>query len=167
MADTAPEPWLRGPIAGVHPLVAPVFFAFEQVREDLKKHTAGLRHDQVWKKLDGASLGFHLAHLAGSVDRLTTYLLGRQLTDEQMRSMRSEGDAQHNLPELLRLIDESFHSAEERLQTLDPNALYEARTVGRRALPTTVIGLLVHLCEHTQRHLGQAITTAKMLRQMS
>jgi hypothetical protein len=27
-----------------------------------------------------------------------------------------------------------------------------------------VIGLLVHLAEHTQRHLGQAITLAQVLR---
>jgi uncharacterized damage-inducible protein DinB len=39
-----------------------------------------------------------------------------------------------------------------------------ARTVGRHALPTNVIGLLFHLAEHTQRHTGQVITTAKIVR---
>jgi len=30
-------------------------------------------------------------------------------------------------------------------------------------LPTTVGGLLVHVADHTQRHVGQAVTTAKIV----
>jgi hypothetical protein len=36
--------------------------------------------------------------------------------------------------------------------------------VGRKKLPTTVIGLIVHLAEHTQRHVGQAVSAAKLAR---
>jgi hypothetical protein len=36
--------------------------------------------------------------------------------------------------------------------------------VGRARLPSTVFGLLFHVAEHTQRHAGQAITTAKIVR---
>jgi uncharacterized damage-inducible protein DinB len=165
MAQTT-EPWLRGPLAGVHPLVMPLFFTFEQVREDLRKHTAGLTSEQVWrKKGDLPTLGFHLKHLAGSVDRLITYLFGEQLSQEQLRSMPGESQGEEGIPELLELIDRHFAAAEDRLRQIDPQKMYEARSVGRKALPTTVLGLLVHTAEHTQRHLGQAITTAKLLRQ--
>jgi len=159
-----PEPWLRGPIPGVHPLVMPVFFSFAQVREDLKHYTAGV-DDQVWVPVHGASLGFHLKHMAGSVDRLTTYLLGGQLSSVQLDFLRREGEQTGDLAELLHALDSQLTETEARLRQIHPNTLYEGRSVGRRALPTTVIGLLVHLCEHTQRHLGQAITLAKMLRQ--
>ena len=42
-------------------------------------------------------------------------------------------------------------------RAFDPARLAEPRTVGRRRLPTTAIGLLTHTAEHTQRHVGQAI----------
>jgi uncharacterized damage-inducible protein DinB len=163
-----PEPWLRGPLEGVHPAVMPVFFTFAQSREDLGRHSQGLKREDVWRKLHGAaSLGFHIKHIAGSVDRLMTYLLGGQLNDTQMRFMRQEGEPDADLDELLRLMDAALHKSEEQLKKLDPATLYDARAVGRKALPTTVIGLIVHLAEHTQRHLGQAVTTIKMLRDTS
>ncbi len=167
MAITAPEPWLRGPIAGVSPLVMPVFFSFTQVREDLPSHVAGLTREQVWRKTAAASIGFHLKHIAGSVDRLTTYLLGGQLSAPQLQSLKDESQSDEELPGLLRRLEESLNGCEARLRTIDPNSLYEPRSVGRQALPTTVIGLVVHLAEHTQRHLGQAITLSKVLRQPS
>jgi hypothetical protein len=87
-----PEPWLRGPIAGVHPLVAPVFYSFAQVREDLAKHLAGLPDDALWRNVNGASLGFHLKHIAGSVDRLTTYLMCQQLSQSQLDELKTEAE---------------------------------------------------------------------------
>lgn len=165
MAESYPEPWLRGPIPGVHPLIMPAFFSFAQVREDLAKHTAGLSQEEVWRKIEGVSLGFHLRHLAGSVDRLTTYLAGRELTREQLRRLSSEHDGEGHLDELLRLVDDELTRAENELRGIDPGSLYDERTVGRKALPTTVLGLIVHICEHTQRHLGQAILLTKMLKQ--
>ena len=142
----------------------PVFFSFTQVREDLAKQTAGLTHDQLWRKMDGASLGFHLKHIAGSVERITTYLMGEQLTDEQLQSLKQESTPDSDLRELLEKIDQSLAASEQKLRTIDPKTIYESRSVGRKALPTTVLGLIVHLAEHTQRHLGQAISTAKLLR---
>ncbi len=167
MKESLPEPWLRGTLEGVHPLVLPVFFSFAQVREDLAKHTAGLTREQVWTKPGNAAapLGFHLKHIAGSVDRLTTYLLGRQLSQAQLDSLRHEFETDSELDDLLRQVNESLHASEEQLRRIDPETLYEHRAVGRRALPTTVLGLIVHLAEHTQRHLGQAVTTAKIVRQ--
>jgi uncharacterized damage-inducible protein DinB len=164
MSEAIPEPWLRGPLADVHPLLQPVFFSFAQVREDLAKHVSSLSVEQVWRKRGGASVGFHLKHLAGSVDRLTTYLAGQQLTDIQLRNLRAEGAGDEDGACLLTIVDESLKASEQRLSALDPQQIYDSRTVGRKKLPTTVIGLLVHLAEHTQRHLGQAITLAKLLR---
>lgn len=144
----------------------PVFFSFAMVREDLAKHTAGLTREQIWRRVDGGSLGFHLTHLAGSVDRLTTYLLGDQLSEEQIRVMRQESERENvELSSLLNAVDERLRASEEQLRRIDPTKPYEARTVGRKGLPTTVLGLIVHIAEHTQRHLGQAITTCKILRQ--
>jgi len=154
-------------MVNVNPLVMPVFFSFAQVREDLASHLDGLARDQVWRKIGSASLGFHLKHIAGSVDRLTTYLFGGHLSTAQLQSLREESQAAEDLPDLLRKIHDSLHACEEKLRGLDPNSLYEPRSVGRQALPTTVIGLIIHLAEHTQRHLGQAITLSKVLRQPS
>jgi hypothetical protein len=163
MLEAVPEPWLRGPLQGVHPLVQPILFSFAQVREDLAKHVAGLTSEQVWRKHASASLGFHLKHLAGSVDRLTTYLSGHQLSDIQLRVLREEHNGNEDAATLLKLVDEALSNSEQRLRAIDPRQIYDSRTVGRKNLPTTVIGLLVHLAEHTQRHLGQAITLAKLL----
>ena len=159
-----PEPWLRGPIEGIHPVIMPLFFSFAQVREDLRRHTGGLSDEQLWQRIGKTSLGFHLQHLLGSVDRLSTYLAGKQLNDEQLRHLREEGKMRQTLPELLAAIETTLTRVEEQLRSIDPDDLYLPRTVGRQALPTTVIGLLVHLSEHTQRHLGQAITLSQVLR---
>jgi len=159
-----PEPWLRGPLEGVHPLVMPVLFSFAQDREDLRKHTAGIAPAAVWKDINGASLGFELKHIAGSVDRLTTYLMGDQLSPQQLNALKQEHEPDADLVQLLDLVDKQLHSSEQQLIKLNPDLIYERRSVGSRALPTTVLGLIVHLCEHTQRHLGQAITLAKMLK---
>ena len=158
------EPWLRGPLKDVHPLVMPVFFSFAQVREDLIEHVRGVSEENLWKNVRGTSLGFHLKHLAGSVDRLTTYLAGEQLAREQLAYLAAEFEPGPELASLLRLIDSALAKSEDQLRRLDPSSLYDRRSVGRRALPTTVIGLLIHLAEHTQRHLGQAIILTRMLR---
>jgi len=157
-----PEPWLRGQIEGVQPLVAPLFFSFAQVREDLRKHTEGLSQEEVWQQAGpNPSLGFQLRHMAGSVDRLATYLSGGDLSKEQLDVLRAEPVPGAALGDLLAALDQTLSRVEGQLKALDPGALYEPRYVGRKRLPTSVIGLLVHIAEHTQRHLGQAINTAK------
>ena len=165
LPEPQPEPWLRGPIPGVHPLVMPTFFSYAQVREDLHKHTTEISDEQVWKPVAGQTLGFQLKHMAGSVDRITTYLMGRPLEAEQLSFLKRESQPLGTLAELLPLVDQSLEKSEGELRQIDPASLYAARVVGRRALPTTVLGLIVHLAEHTQRHLGQAIIIAKLLRQ--
>ena len=161
-----PEPWMRGPIAGVHPLLTPLLYCFEQAREDLAKHTAGLTPEQIWASPQGfGSVGFHLRHIAGSTDRLMTYLQGRLLNEEQTATLESEQRPDGlSREELLNAMDRVFRGAEAVVRSLDPAVLTEPRTVGRQRLPTTVIGLLSHIGEHTQRHVGQAISAAKWAR---
>jgi uncharacterized damage-inducible protein DinB len=162
--DGLPEPWMRGPIAGVHPLLAPVLYSFQMAREDLEKHTAGLPVERIWAKPHGlAAVGFHMRHIAGSTNRLMTYLQGRELSAAQWDALGAEESAGTlSREQLLAALDEAFRDAEMVIRAMDPATLAEARTVGRKRLPTTVIGLLTHIAEHTQRHVGQAIAAAKL-----
>jgi uncharacterized damage-inducible protein DinB len=161
--ETAPEPWLRGPIEGVDPLISPILYAFQQAREDLAKWTEDLSTEQIWATPHGfGSVGFHILHIAGSTDRLMTYLQGKQLTAEQMTALESERSlTKIKRSNLLEILDRSLEDAGRVVRTLDPATLTEPRFVGRKGLPTTVIGLLTHIAEHTQRHVGQAISAAK------
>jgi len=159
-----PEPWMRGPIEGVHPLLAPVLYSFQMAREDLAKFTAGLPGASIWATPYGlTSVGFHLRHIAGSTDRLVTYLQGRELTAAQLDALAAEGSAgELSREELLEAVNVAFRDAEAVIRAIDPATLCEGRTVGRKRLPTTVIGLLTHITEHTQRHVGQAIAAARL-----
>lgn len=161
-----PEPWLRGPIADVDPLLAPVLRAFEQAREDLANRTEGLTDAQIWASPYGfGPVGFHLRHIAGSVDRLVTYALGRRLNESQTRQLEEEkSPGGPGREELLAGLERVFQQAEASIRAIDPVTLREPREVGRKRLPTTVAGLLIHIAEHTARHVGQTISAAKLAR---
>lgn len=146
-------------------MVAPLFFSFQQAREDLAEFTAGLSSDQLWARPFGQNpVGREIRHIGGSVDRLTTYLEGKHLSDVQLRELSSEFDPGAPREELLRELDRQLARAEAVVRGIDPKTYGEAREVGRKKLPTTVIGLIVHIAEHTQRHVGQAICAAKLVR---
>jgi uncharacterized damage-inducible protein DinB len=132
-------------------------------REDLARYTTGLTTEQIWATPHGfGSVGFHLRHIAGSTDRLMTYVNGDQLSSAQIAALKTEKEPGATREMLLAGIDQAFKSAEAVARALDPKRLGEPRGVGRKQLPTTVIGLLVHTAEHTQRHVGQAISAAKL-----
>jgi uncharacterized damage-inducible protein DinB len=160
------EPWMRGPIPGVDPLVAPVLYSFQQAREDLAKHLEDLTPEQIWTAPHGfGPVGFHVRHIAGSTDRLMTYLEQGSLTAEQLAVLDAENSPSGpGREELLAQMDRAFREAESVIRALDPARLAEPREVGRQRLPTTVIGLLTHIAEHTQRHVGQAISAARWAR---
>jgi uncharacterized damage-inducible protein DinB len=154
---------MRGPIPGVDAFIAPLFYSFQMAREDLARYTEDLTTEQIWLTPHGfGSVGFHLRHIAGSVDRLMTYVTGGQLSDAQMAALKSEKEPGATREMLLAEIDAEFAKAEATARGLDPARLADPRGVGRKQLPTTVIGLLVHIAEHTQRHVGQAISAAKL-----
>ncbi|HZU25902.1 MAG TPA: DinB family protein [Bryobacteraceae bacterium] len=160
------EPWLRGGEPGVHPLIAAALFAFEQAREDLAQWTQGMTEEQMWARPHGlAPVAFQIRHIAGSVERLTTYLEGRQLSAEQIAAAREEETpAPLGRDQLLALLEHSLRGSEAVFRALDPATLAEPREVGRKRLPTTVAGLLVHIAEHTARHVGEAIITTRVAR---
>lgn len=157
---------MRGPIQGVHPLCAPILYAFQHAREDLFRFTEGLSTAHLWARPYGlGSVGFHILHIAGSTDRLMTYLQGSALSAGQLGALDAEpGVGGMPRDALLAAMDGAFRDAERVVRMIDPAVLAEPRTVGRKRLPTTVIGLLTHIAEHTQRHLGQAISAAKLAR---
>jgi uncharacterized damage-inducible protein DinB len=160
-----PEPWLRGPLPGIDPLLAPLLYSFQMAREDLAKWTQGLTTTEIWATPHGfGSVGFHLRHIAGSTDRLMTYVQGKQLSETQMAALTAEKDPGASRETLLAALNAAFDSAEAGLRSLHPAQLAEPRAVGRKQLPTTVIGLLFHIAEHTQRHAGQAISAAQWAR---
>jgi uncharacterized damage-inducible protein DinB len=162
------EPWLRGPLPGVHPLVAPTLHAYAQAREDLDHWTEGLSDSQIWVRPQGlAPVGFQLRHIAGSVERLTTYLRAEQLTPSQLEALHLEMEPGPGRATLLHQAHQALDNSEQFIRTLAPGTLSDPRTVGRQKLPTTVIGLVVHLAEHTQRHVGQLIVTCRLLRTAS
>ena len=113
-----------------------------------------------------ASLGFHLRHVAGSLDRLLTYARGAQLDDRQHAALKREaepGTPPDGIETLLEQARSAIDAAIAQLAATRREDLLQPRTVGRAALPSTVLGLLFHAAEHTTRHVGQAITTAKIV----
>ncbi len=163
-----PEVWLRGPIAGMPDLLMPAAHAFVQVGEEVADVAARLSADERWERPGGAApAGFHPKHLAGATDRLLTYARGESLTPAQIAVLKAEG-APGTPPEsaeaLIAGVHEAIASALNQLRSTSLDLLTEKRTVGRAALPTTVIGLLFHAAEHAQRHAGQLNTTVKVVR---
>ena len=64
-------------------------------------------------------------------------------------------------------MEASLAQAAADVRGIAPGSFTEPRYVGAKRLPTTVIGLLVHIAEHTQRHVGQAVTASKLARAYS
>jgi hypothetical protein len=159
-----PEPWLRGTLTDAPPVLRAVLHALELAREDIERYCAGLTVAELHARPFGlAPVAFHLRHIAGSVDRLITYAEGRSLSEQQMADVRSELNATSTKEELFAGLQQACADAESRIRVFDVSMFDEARQVGRKQLPTTVGGLLVHIADHTQRHVGQAVTTAKVV----
>ncbi len=159
------EPWLSGSITGIHPALASVLYSFEQIKQDLRKWTEDLTDDQIWAAPHGlAPVGFQLRHIAGSIDRLFCYAQGGQLSDKQLAALKVEMTPGPAREQLLAELESTLDRVGRQIRSIDPAALPEPRFVGRQRLPTTLIGLLVHIAEHAQRHVGQAIITCKLLR---
>jgi uncharacterized damage-inducible protein DinB len=163
-----PEVWLRGAVEGFAPEMQPVVHALLQVREEVERHCADLTPEQLWTSPGGgsASIGFHLKHLAGSLDRLLTYARGESLQPAQLAWLKAEDDP--GLPpasaeETIEIARAGIDRALEQVRATDVATLTDARAVGRARLPTTVMGLIFHAAEHASRHAGQIATTRKVL----
>ena len=167
-AGRSSEFWLRGPVEGIPPLLMPVAHALLQSRKDLREAAEPLTTVELWERPGGAaSVGFHLRHVSGSVDRLFTYARGQPVRDEQLIAMRREGNPcspPATAKELLAFVDMALDDAVSSLKEISEDQLLIPRAVGRAHLPSNVLGLLFHAAEHTQRHTGQVITTSKIIR---
>jgi uncharacterized damage-inducible protein DinB len=163
----APEVWLRGPVPDVPALLQPVAHSLLQCREELTAALAGLTPAQIWERRNGAaSIGFHARHAAGSLDRLLTYARGEALSSAQLATLAAEKNPDLSADAastLAAAFDAAVERALAQLRTTSDAMLLERRGVGRAQLPSTVLGLLFHAAEHTQRHIGQLITTRKVL----
>jgi uncharacterized damage-inducible protein DinB len=162
------EPWLRGPVPDIPALLQPVAHSLLHCREEMTAAIAGLTPEQLWQRPNGAaSIGFHARHAAGSLDRLFTYARGEMLSSAQKAALAAE-DIPDAAPDAAAVLVVAFDAAVERalaqLRTTSEAALLEPRGVGRSQLPSTVLGLLFHAAEHTQRHVGQLVTTTKVVR---
>jgi hypothetical protein len=147
----------------------PAAHALQQTIEDVEKAVDGLTHEQVWMSPGGASsLGFHLLHLSGSTDRLLTYARGGTLSDTQKTALGAEKTLTPvDLAVLLADLRRTFDAALAQVRETSPSSLQDARAVGRAGMPTTVMGLIFHAAEHSQRHAGQVVTTAKIVRSLT
>ena len=160
-----PEPWLRGTLNDVPAVPRAVLHALELAKDDLQYWCESLTDEELNLEFQGiAPVAFHLRHIARSIDRLLTYAEGHELDATQIAALKSEKSAGATHDQLFGDLDASFASAAERIRALGLNSLNEGRAVGIKKLPTTVGGLLVHVADHTQRHVGQAVTTAKFVR---
>jgi uncharacterized damage-inducible protein DinB len=160
-----PEPWLRGTLTDVPAVQRAVLHALELAHEDLQRWAGDLSDEELNARPgDIASVAFHLRHIARSLDRLLTYAEGSELSVAQIETMKAEPLPAAKRPELWEELTAALEKSGDRTRAFAPQQLEEARTVGRKQLPTTVGGLLVHVADHTQRHVGQAITTAKIVR---
>jgi uncharacterized damage-inducible protein DinB len=159
-----PEPWLRGTHAQHPAVVRAVVHALELAREDVRKWCGELTDAELDAQPHGLpSIASQLRHIVRSIDRLLSYAEGAQLSASQLSALKSEMDGGATRAELFAEFESGLDSATQRALAFGSADLEEARGVGKRQLPTTVGGLLVHVADHTQRHVGQAITTAKML----
>ena len=160
------EAWLSGPVPGVPAVLQPVAHALTQANDEIHTTLRDFPEDKLWEQPSGvASVAFHLQHIPGVLDRLFTYAKGGTLSHVQLKYLSEEGMQSDEITKafLMQNLSDGIHSAIEYLKTVPPSAGTEARAVGRKQLPSTTLGLLFHAAEHTMRHTGQLLVTARIL----
>jgi uncharacterized damage-inducible protein DinB len=159
-----PEPWLRGTLTEVAAVPRAVLHALELAKEDVEKWCARLSDEELNAQPAGiAPVAFHLRHIARSLDRLLTYAEGRELDEAQLAVKRTELDGEARCEAVFEEFALAIEKSAARVRELASGDFEAARFVGKQRLPTTLGGLLVHVADHTQRHVGQAIVTAKIV----
>jgi uncharacterized damage-inducible protein DinB len=162
--DTQQEPWLRGTLTEDDAVARAVLHALELADEDITKWCATLADAEInARPFDLPPLAFHLRHIARSLDRLLSYAEGTQLDATQKAALRTELDPNATRDKVLTELRAALRTSANRVRAFSQEQYNAPRSVGRAALPTTVAGLLVHCADHTQRHVGQGVTTAKVI----
>jgi uncharacterized damage-inducible protein DinB len=162
-----PEYWMRGPVENIPALLQPVAHALLQARDEVNVMMQDFPHEMLWQKLaDTASAGFHLLHLTGVIDRLFTYAKAEQLSQQQLDylAVETKEDDKLDTVTLLNRFNNQVDLALQQLSSTDESKIAEFRGVGRKQLPSTVMGLLFHAAEHTMRHTGQLLVTVHVLK---
>jgi hypothetical protein len=153
-------------VPGFAPAVMPVVHTLIQVQEDLQRLVATVPAERVWQRPGGAaSIAFHVSHTGGALDRLFTYARGQGLSGEQRGTLAREGSPPEpnvGVSGLLNVLDAQVEHALAQLRATPSESLNQERLVGRQQLPSTVLGLLFHAAEHSQRHVGQMLVTARV-----
>jgi uncharacterized damage-inducible protein DinB len=158
------EPWLRGTLTDVDAVTRGVLHALELAHDDVRKWCDGLTDAEMNARPFGlAPVAFHIRHIARSLDRLLSYAEGTQLDATQKAALRTELDDGATRDALLAELSSALRTSADRVRAFSPEHYNAPRGVGRAALPTTIGGLLVHCADHTQRHVGQVVTTAKLV----
>ena len=159
---------MRGIVQGLHPVVGHLIRATEQIREDVRAAIGDLTPGQIWSTPYGmTSAGFHAKHLAGSTERLSTYLAGQQLTAEQLAAIDAEKEGNATAAELLASIDAALGHYSKLILSMGPTDFESVREVGRKRYRVAAIGVAIHIAEHAQRHIGGMIAAAKLVRVIS
>lgn len=159
-----PEPWLRGTLTEIPSVQRAVLHALELAEEDVVRWCGNMSDAQLNARPAGiAPLAFHIRHIARSIDRLLTYAEGRQLTAAQIAALKTELDPSAMKDDLFSEFTAALARGAARIRAFDTGSLDEPRKVGKKELPTSVGGVLVHVADHTQRHVGQAVTTARIV----
>lgn len=164
--ENLPEFWLSGPILTIPTLLQPVAHAILQARREIEEALAEFPSTSLWEQPKGvASVGFHLRHIPGVLDRLFTYARGEQLNEQQLNYLKQESveDITMTTEALLQQFSEQVEAALSQLKETESATFTAVRGVGRKQIPSNVIGLLFHAAEHTMRHTGQLLVTARMV----
>src|SRR5215467_2809886 len=141
MLMNKPEVWLRGPVENIPALLQPVAHAILQAREEINILMKTFPHEKLWERpAEVASVGFHLLHLRGVLDRLFTYAKGNPLSEEQLAALKQETEPQNmTIEQLVKSFNEQVDKAIKQLSETTENSLLEKRDVGRAKLPSNVL----------------------------
>jgi uncharacterized damage-inducible protein DinB len=138
--------------------------SLQMAQEDTVKFCGAMEDHQLHARpFQLPSIAFQLRHIARSLDRFCCYAEGIPLSEQQLAALAEEADTAGTRESIFQELDESLEKTRHRLEAIIRRPLDAPIKIGRKCLPTTLAGLLVHAAEHTQRHVGQAITTAKVI----
>ena len=163
MTPPKSEPWLRGTLTKIDPVRRAVLHALELAAEDVTRWSDGLTDEQLFARPAGLPpIAFHLRHMVRTLDRLLTYAEGGQLSEAQLAALKTEMDP-GSAADVRAEFSQGLRQANSRIVAIPPEHFADPRGIGRKQLPTSVAGLLIHCADHTQRHVGQVVTTAKVV----
>lgn len=160
------EAWLDGKLENFSAVKMPAAHALAQAKSEIKNAPILNAEELTKRPSDAPSAAFHLRHIAGSVDRLLTYARGENLSEKQFEFLKNETSENINVDFEILKTDafKAIDAALEFLKKAREENLFEERFIGREKLSTNVFSLLFHIAEHTARHVGQFVTTAKIVK---